>query len=197
MQQPIPTQQHPSMAMPSSAKKKRLTPMQLTAVILLFGVAILAVLMIVYMVIGGPKSLTEAVKKDQYQAVFLNSQDGQVYFGKLANYNSQFYKLTDIYYVRVENKIQPEGQNTSSTSQQNISLAKLGNELHGPEDEMYIAKDKVLFWENLKDDGQVVKAITEYKKNPDSAKSSSSSNSSSTNSTSTTDTTTNSSSTNQ
>jgi hypothetical protein len=31
---------------------------------------------------------------------------------------------------------------------------------------MYISKDKVLFWENLKDDGQVVKAIKEYQKNP-------------------------------
>ena len=165
MQQPIPTQQHPSMAMPSSAKKKRLTPMQLTAVILLFGVAILAVLMIVYMVIGGPKSLTEAVKKDQYQAVFLNSQDGQVYFGKLKVLNDKYYELSDIYYVRVE-QVQPDKNNAQAQPQQNISLAKLGNEIHGPQDFMYINRDSIMFFENLKDDGQVVKAITEYKKNP-------------------------------
>ena len=30
---------------------------------------------------------------------------------------------------------------------------------------MFIAKDKVLFWENLKDDGKVVTAIEDYKKN--------------------------------
>jgi hypothetical protein len=34
---------------------------------------------------------------------------------------------------------------------------------------MFIAKDKVLFWENLKESGQVVTAIREYKKNPDAA----------------------------
>ena len=72
------------------------------------------------------------------------------------------YVLSDIYYVRVENPIQPEG--ASQEAQPNISLAKLGNELHGPQDVMYVSRDKVLYWENLKDDGQVVKAITEYKK---------------------------------
>jgi hypothetical protein len=30
---------------------------------------------------------------------------------------------------------------------------------------MYIRKDHVMFWENLKDDGQVVTAIREYQKN--------------------------------
>ena len=170
MQQPM-NPQHSTTAMPV-AKKKKLSSSQFIAGVLLFGVAILATLVLVYMVIGGSKGLDNAVKKGKYQAVFLNSQDGQVYFGKLAAYNQQYYRLTDIFYVRVENKIQPEGQQqaTNTAAQQSISLAKLGNELHGPEDEMFISKDKVLFWENLKDDGQVVKAITEYKKNPDAAK---------------------------
>ena len=30
-------------------------------------------------------------------------------------------------------------------------------------------RSEVQFWENLKSDGQVVKAITEYKKNPNAA----------------------------
>jgi hypothetical protein len=34
---------------------------------------------------------------------------------------------------------------------------------------MYISRDQVLFWENLKEDGQVVKAIREYQKNPQAA----------------------------
>ena len=170
-------QQHSTGVMPAATKKKRLSSSQLVAGVLLFGVAILATLVLVFMVIGGSKGLDSAVKKDRYQAVFLNSQDGQVYFGKLTAYNQQYYKLTDIFYVRVENKIQPEGQaQANAQTQQSISLAKLGNELHGPEDEMYISKDKVLFWENLKNDGQVVKAITEYKKNPDAANKQSSTN---------------------
>ncbi len=71
--------------------------------------------------------------------------------------------MTDIYYVRVENPIQPEGANQQQ--QPNISLAKLGNELHGPEDVMFIARDQLLYWENLKNDGQVVTAITNFKEN--------------------------------
>ena len=102
------------------------------------------------------------IKADQYQAVFLNSADGQVYFGKLTSYNKSYYQLNDIYYVRVQT-VQPD-KNTTQT-QQNISLAKLGNEIHGPEDVMYINKDDVMFFENLKEDGQVVKAIREYQKN--------------------------------
>lgn len=140
---------------------------KLSSMFVVLAVAVVAVVLIVGMVFGSEgvaqKDETDQIKTDKYQAVFLNSQDGQVYFGKLGVYNSDLYVLTDIYYVRVENPVQPEGQNQQQ--QANISLAKLGNELHGPEDVMYISRDKVLFWENLKDDGQVVKAITEYKAN--------------------------------
>jgi hypothetical protein len=36
---------------------------------------------------------------------------------------------------------------------------KLGNEIHGPEQEMQISSSQVIFWENLKNDGKVVDAI--------------------------------------
>jgi hypothetical protein len=125
-------------------------------------VAVLFIAMVLYLLIfKADNTVTSQIKTDQYQAVFLNSADGQVYFGKLADYNRTYYALTDIYYVRV-NTVQPDKNNTQT--QQNISLAKLGNEIHGPEDAMFIAKDKVLFWENLKESGQVVKAIREYQK---------------------------------
>ena len=112
-------------------------------------------------VLNSTRGISSEINTDKYQAVFLNSADGQVYFGKLKDLNADYYKLDDIYYVRVE-QVQPDD---GSEAKQNISLAKLGNEIHGPEDVMYIRKDHVMFWENLKDDGQVVTAITEYKKN--------------------------------
>lgn len=112
-------------------------------------------------VYNNTKGISTEIQKDKYQAVFLNSADGQVYFGKFSVLNNDYYKLEDIFYVRVE-QVQP---NPNEQPQQNISLAKLGSEIHGPEDTMYIRKDHVMFWENLKDDGQVVKAITEYKQN--------------------------------
>jgi hypothetical protein len=168
MQQPMSPQAH-SAGMPVGPKKKSLSKTQILSAVGLFAIAALATLVLLVVVLGGSNSAEAAIKKDQYQAVFLDSQDGQVYFGKLESYDVNYYKLTDIFYVRVEQKIQPEGQAASEQAQQSISLAKLGNELHGPEDEMFISRDNVLFWENLKDSGQVVTAINEYKKNPDAA----------------------------
>jgi hypothetical protein len=125
-------------------------------------IAIVLVSAIVLLATGQKGATGAQIQGDKYQAIFLNSADGQVYFGKLSVMNHDYYKLTDIYYVRVQ-QVQPD---KNQTAQQNISLAKLGNEIHGPQDVMYINKDHVLFWENLKEDGQVVKAIREYQKNP-------------------------------
>lgn len=102
------------------------------------------------------------VKTKQFQAVFLTN--GQVYFGKLSKVNNGYVKLTNIYYLQVsssgsQSTVQPSN---SSTAQQQVSLAKLGGELHGPEDSMFINRDQMLFWENLKSDGKVVQAISNY-----------------------------------
>lgn len=106
---------------------------------------------------------TSTINGDQYQAVFLDN--GQVYFGKLSSLNSDYVQLTDIYYLQVDQQVQPD---QSTTPQQQISLAKLGNELHGPEDQMFINPDKIVFWENLKDSGQVTEAIVQYQATGDS-----------------------------
>jgi hypothetical protein len=105
------------------------------------------------------KNTLSGAEKDSYQAVFLNN--GQVYFGKLQNSDNEYLKLSDVWYLRAtetsgtdSSKIQ-DSTNTST----NATIIKLGNEIHGPKDEMLIAKDQVLFYENLKDDGKVVKAI--------------------------------------
>jgi|SRR3989344_1709555 len=95
---------------------------------------------------------------DKYQAVFLSNN--QVYFGKMSNLNSQFPKLTDIYYLRVTQALQPQDPNSP---QQQINLVKLGNELHGPEDAMRLNRDHILFVEDLKADSQVVTAINDFK----------------------------------
>ncbi|MCE7936264.1 hypothetical protein DYH10_00515 [Candidatus Saccharibacteria bacterium CPR2] len=116
---------------------------------------------------------TSYVKSQQYQAVFLDN--GQVYFGKIVTIDEKYVQLSDIYYLQVEKQVQPEqkkegeqsnseSSNTDQSGDPKISLAKLGKELHGPEDVMYIRSDKIVFWENLKDEGQVTSAINEYKK---------------------------------
>lgn len=100
----------------------------------------------------------QATKTEGYQAVFLTN--GQVYFGKITQMTATDVTIEDIYYLQVEGQIQPERE---GQQQPRLSLVKLGNELHGPQDKMIINRDHVLFWENLKDDGRVVTAIKDHK----------------------------------
>jgi hypothetical protein len=84
-----------------------------------------------------------------YQAIFLNSSDGQTYFAKITSISNKDITIKDIYYIRKDNR--------------KLSLAKLGSEIHGPKDRMYINREHVLFIENLKNDGETVKAILKFK----------------------------------
>ena len=84
-----------------------------------------------------------------WQAVFL--ANGQVYFGHLKERTAKYPLLADIYYLQVnQQNLQSGDQNTNTNTaadaaQPQISLIKLGDELHGPKDEMYIARDQILF----------------------------------------------------
>lgn len=103
-----------------------------------------------------------AVDSSKYQAVFFTN--GQVYFGKLSAHNSDYLKLNDIYYLQTQAGEEASLQNASD-DQNNVQLIKLGNEIHGPEDEMIISKEQILFYENLKTDGNVAKSIAQFKQN--------------------------------
>jgi len=107
-----------------------------------------------------------AIDGSKYQAVFFTN--GQVYFGKLQAFNGGYMKLTDIFYLQSKqsgnSKDSGNPQETSSDqSNNNVQLIKLGDEVHGPEDEMIISKDQVLFYENLKADGKVTQSIQKFK----------------------------------
>ena len=145
---------------------------------------ILAVIILVVIVVGilfrdrlFPKKGAENTAMEQkeeklsgYQAVFLSN--GQVYFGKLSDVSATYATLKDIYYLQVT---QPPLQGSQQQGQQQqqqqaqLSLVKLGEELHGPVDEMKINRDQILFFEDIKEDGKVMTAIREYQKNPPAA----------------------------
>ena len=103
------------------------------------------------------KYTEKQVDKDKYQAVFL--QGGQVYFGKITAITKDTMKLEEIYYLKTGN-VDKSGNPVVG---EDISLVKLGHELHSPEDAMYIERKNVTFWENLQNDGQVAQAIANYK----------------------------------
>lgn len=94
----------------------------------------------------------------QWQAVFLTN--GQVYFGKVTKDTNSQLVLEQIYYLQVTQPLQRSANDQQQQQQQNeLALVKLGNELHGPTDQMMINKDHILFIEDLKTDSKVVEAI--------------------------------------
>jgi len=98
-----------------------------------------------------------SVDSDKWQAVFLTN--GQVYFGHLEEEGREYVSLNDIYYLRVSQELQPP----SDQPQTSINLVKLGDEIHGPEDMMYIPKSQIIFWENMRADSAVVQVIDQLK----------------------------------
>ena len=98
-QQPAPQMGSEQAPAPQKAKKG-IEYGKLGSVFVLIGVALLSAVLLVGLVFGGKEDKVNKesalINTDKYQAVFLNSQDGQVYFGKLGTYNSDLYVLTDI-----------------------------------------------------------------------------------------------------
>lgn len=134
--------------------------------VLLFTGAILLAAIVTLLLVGSSKTENELVDEDKYQAVFMDNN--QVYFGKINKVNNDYMDLQGIYYLRVDQPVQPEQEGQQN---QNITLQKLGCELHGPVDQMIINREHVTFWENLRSDGQVSKAIGEWlKQNPEGMK---------------------------
>ena len=136
------------------SKKKRKWPLFLIGIVVVVAV-----------LIGGyfAKQVISPspINKDKFQAVFLTN--GQVYFGRLTRGHG-YYELSDVYYL--QNKT---GEDTNASDQlgsnTDVELIKLGNEVHGPEDVMIIESSQVLFFENLKNDGNVVKTIQQHQNN--------------------------------
>ncbi len=115
------------------------------------------VLSLVYLLHIANPNEGKYVAGGKLQAVFL--QNGQVYFGKIKTVSQKYIDLQGIFYL---NNSSTSNSSSSSTSSSNLSLVKLGCELHGPYDEMIINADQVTFWENLRPDGQVAKAVAQY-----------------------------------
>lgn len=108
-----------------------------------------------------------------YVAVFLTND--QVYFGQLST-SDKTIVLTDVYYIRLNQSSSSTSNSSSSNQDAQLALVKLGDQIHGPVDEMRINQEQVLFIERLKDDSTVVRAILQEKENRTSGSSNSASN---------------------
>src|SRR3990167_4696408 len=101
-------------------------------------------------------------KLKPFSSVFLTN--GQVYFGNVEKKTRDEIVLSDIYYLQVQQTIQPQPEQKDTKQEQpQVSLVKLGKEIHGPKDRMSINMTQVTFIEELTDDGQVMQTIKKYK----------------------------------
>ena len=120
---------------------------------LAFAGLLFVVLVASHFAVSGIGTLSKSAPRSGLYAVFLTN--GQVYFGNITSESSSRLVLKNIYYI------QKSADNTDAAS--DVTLLKLGNELHGPEDMMEINQDHILFVETLRPDGRVGRAIKDYK----------------------------------
>ncbi|PIR87207.1 MAG: hypothetical protein COU11_01480 [Candidatus Harrisonbacteria bacterium CG10_big_fil_rev_8_21_14_0_10_49_15] len=128
-------------------------------VIVLIVVVVAGYMFFTYQQESGQALSTDA-NTSKYQAVFLDNN--QVYFGQITSTSGDFITLQDIYYLQVNQRLQPIQEGETPANNPDISLVKLGGELHGPTDEMRINKDHVLIIEDLRKDSNLVGAIEQY-----------------------------------
>jgi len=102
------------------------------------------------------------INSSEYQAVF--TTNGQVYLGKLSPYNGTYLRLTNAFIVVSPTTGQSgsdatKTDSTDALNQTDTQLVKITSGILEPQDEMFVARSQVLFYENLKPDGKAAKLI--------------------------------------
>ncbi|MFB6181469.1 MAG: hypothetical protein ABEJ24_01080 [Candidatus Magasanikbacteria bacterium] len=97
--------------------------------------------------------------KENYQAVFLSND--QVYFGKITENKDDWIVLENIYYLQFSKPLQGQKKGEEITKS-DVTLNKLGNEIHGPRDMMKINREQILFIEELTGESKVISAIRDH-----------------------------------
>lgn len=124
---------------------------------------VLAVAVVGWVVWSNSKNAATGIDASKYQAVFMSN--GQIYFGKLSDFNDSSFKITSIYYPQAQTTDESTTSKTNvNDSQSNIQLFRVTDGVHGPEDEMIITKSQILYYENLKSDSKVTQLIQQNQK---------------------------------
>lgn len=143
---------------PQQAEKKSRKGLIWTLVSLILVICIVGAGWVMW---SNAQSGVTGIDTSRYQAVFLSN--GQIYFGKMAAFNDESFKISKVYYPEAQTT---EGESTqkSTAPQSNIKLIPIVDGVHGPEDEMIISKSQILYYENLKADSQVAQLIERQSK---------------------------------
>ncbi len=92
---------------------------------------------------------------DTWHGVFLSN--GQAYFGHFHSPPGEYATLREVYYV-LATQLQTQDPQQAAQGPQ-LTLQRLGSEIHGPKQEMRIPKTAILFVEELRPDSKLLDAI--------------------------------------
>lgn len=98
----------------------------------------------------------QRIDSQSYQVVYLNNN--QAYFGKLKNTGGDYLVLESPYIVQ-EIKAPADDTKKAEDTQVQTTLVKVRDQVYGPDDSIALSSKQVLFWQNLRSDSKVAKAI--------------------------------------
>lgn len=145
---------------PASKSNRFILPILVAVIVIALGIVGLFVW-------SSMRGSAVGVDTGKYQVVSLS--DGQVYFGKLSSADNEHMKLTNVYYLQpiaseTEEELSDSTDLTDASSDENnFKLVKFTDIVYGPENEMIIARDQIVHYDNLDSEGKVAKAIEQYK----------------------------------
>lgn len=131
----------------------------LWTIIIILAVIVLAV--VGWAVWSKSKGSETGIDNSKYQAVFMSN--GQIYFGKLSDFNESSFKITKIYYPQAQSTGEETTTNVND-EQSSIQLFRVTDGVHGPEDQMIITKSQILYYENLESNSKVTQLIEQNQK---------------------------------
>jgi len=137
-----------AIAIPVAPLRRLLVVLVVVAIVLIIGSALLAQRDKIAVALGGTPAAY--IDTSTYQSVVLTTN--QVYFGRL-RIDGDVYLLSDVYSFSA----------ASDASTGTVQLVKRGSELNGPQEPLVMPGRSVLFFENMRTDSQVMKAISQIK----------------------------------
>ncbi|MGV9001386.1 MAG: hypothetical protein ACOH18_00295 [Candidatus Saccharimonadaceae bacterium] len=169
-EQPQPASEEQPKTLPRSSNVNRSTaPEQKSSKKGLWWTIVVSLLILLIAVAGwliwssSNRSANAGIDSSKYQAVFLTN--GQIYFGKLKTYSDEYLSLTTGYYPQAKSTDTTDSKTTDSAANASgIQLIRLGDEVYGPENEIFISKKQILHYENLKSDSKVSQLIDKNEK---------------------------------
>lgn len=129
------------------------SPRHIVKIIVLFVLVIAAFVWLDKGLHFSAASDTERSMKNKVQAVFL--ENGQIYFGVLSRGGPDSWRLASPHYLERS----PVSAGESAGSEMQTTLKKLTEDMHRPENAMYISDKNILFWQNLQNASPIAQAI--------------------------------------